>query len=71
MGDVLLLKFDSRDMKNLIDRLPKINGSLIRELNHKIGKLPGYLTTTSKGILPIRGKVLLRTVFFSISIIDT
>ncbi len=39
MGDVLIFVFDSKDMRNIIDKFPNITGNLIKELNNKIEKL--------------------------------
>ena len=39
MGDVLMFVFDSGDMRHLMNILPKLNGNLFIELNHRIETL--------------------------------
>jgi len=45
MGDVLLLKFKNKDIRNLMDRIPKIGNSLIRELTGKLANLRKIIVT--------------------------
>jgi len=45
MGDVLLFRFKNKDIRNLMDRIPQIGSSLIRELTGKLANLRKIIVT--------------------------
>ncbi len=45
MGDVLLFRLKNEDVRNLMNKIPEIKRSLIKELNNKIVNLRKIIVT--------------------------